>query len=208
MGGLNSGGHNHNGRPVLEQCPCLRIGDLKRIGLLNFGAKASGCIGSFARVDFSTDYDDGIVLVMTDLRSSPGQSHSEFLGFQTRHLRTFGGFQAYFVCPGCSDLFTKLCFFRWRYRCRRCHRLQYLSQRQRSHDRTIERARRMEAKLTGLPPDVCTGLDGTPPRPKGMHRVTYEKIVTEFRRAEAAFYCSIPKRIRSAVMEIDRLKFR
>ena len=62
--------------------------------------------------------------------------------------------------------------------CHHCYDLAYPSQREASHDRKARRADKIRARLGWEP-----GLWGLPgERPKGMHRETYDRLVSEVER--------------------------
>ena len=88
----------------------------------------------------------------------------------------FGGSRAWFLCParGCGRrvaiLYSGVIFA-----CRKCHRLIYQCQKQRVWERAMSRARKIRMKLGGSP-DVTEWF---PPKPKGMHWSTYERLRLE-----------------------------
>lgn len=180
MGGYNSGGHNHRGRPTVEQCRRLSIKEIKPAGILQPGTKAVWNIADDIHVDLST-YEGQIVLKVTDSRQQPSRVYSKFVGVE-KHRRPFGGFQHYFACPDCGRRCTCLFFYSCHFACRRCYRLPYQSQRLRTCFRLQAKARKVEALLSGESLDDCTGLD-IPPKPKGMHTTTYERLILAIERA-------------------------
>jgi hypothetical protein len=54
------------------------------------------------------------------------------------------------------------------------------SQREQPHDRALSRLQGLNIKLGGI---GCT-LDGMPPKPKGMHQRTYQRIAARYERLE------------------------
>jgi hypothetical protein len=60
--------------------------------------------------------------------------------------------------------------------CRHCRQLAYESQREQPHDRALSRLQDLNIKLGG---EGCT-LDGMPPKPKGMHQRTYQRIASRY----------------------------
>lgn len=84
----------------------------------------------------------------------------------------YGGTSPYFVCPHCSRSVWHIYMSGGANACRHCLRLTYESRRSRSYDRLAETVHRLRMKLGGDP-----GFDSIiAPRPKGMHRRTYERM--------------------------------
>jgi len=90
----------------------------------------------------------------------------------------FGGSRPYFVCPGivngiaCGHRVTKLHGAGTYFLCRHCYRLAYASQREDRYDRALRRANEIRMQLGGEPGTASV----FPPRPKGMHHRTYERL--------------------------------
>jgi hypothetical protein len=190
MGGYNSGGHNGRGCPTVDQCTRLRLQELKRCGLLRPGASGTASMG---RLVFEIRaHDDSLILTLARRGAPPGPA--KFVGIE-KHARAFGGFQGYFVCPDCQRRYTTLLLLGERVSCRKCCRLPYQSQRSRGFDRVLTKARKAEAFLRGISPDECIGMD-PPPRPKGMHRATYRRLIQPIRRASEAFLQEAHRRLR------------
>ncbi|HET8629898.1 MAG TPA: hypothetical protein VFL91_20955, partial [Thermomicrobiales bacterium] len=95
----------------------------------------------------------------------------------------YGGRRPWFVCPGCGRRAAVLYLGGAGWRCRRCERLVYRSQRQGQHDRALTKARRLRARLGG----GAGPLAPFPPRPRGMHRATYARLRREAAAAEAVY---------------------
>ena len=96
----------------------------------------------------------------------------------------FGGQRSWFLCParGCGRRSATLYGGRV-YACRRCYGLAYPSQRQNLSDRASERAERILERLGWA--NMATIFDSAPPRRKGMHARTYQRLAAQF---EAARY--------------------
>ena len=97
----------------------------------------------------------------------------------------FGGWRAYFVCPGvkngreCRRRVSKLYGGGRYFLCRHCYSLAYASQSEAPHDRLLRRANKRKIALGGTP-----GSRSLPPKPKGMHQRTYERHLAEIAAAE------------------------
>jgi len=76
--------------------------------------------------------------------------------------------------------------------CRQCHQLVYDSRRLERHDRTLIKAQAIRMKLGGS----GSMADFFPPKPKGMHNRTHERLRME---AEAADERSWPPFLKTAV---------
>jgi hypothetical protein len=85
----------------------------------------------------------------------------------------FGGSRPWFRCPasGCGRRVAIL-YGGEIFACRHCYRLAYQSQREAPHGRALSRAQAVRVKLGGSP----SLAEPFPPKPKGMHRRTYERL--------------------------------
>lgn len=89
----------------------------------------------------------------------------------------FNGKRYWFICPihGCKKRVDKLYLKDEIFGCRTCHKLLYPSQNCSKFNLPLYKLRRIEKKLKG------EGVWGyPPPRPKGMHRNTYEQLSKEY----------------------------
>lgn len=100
----------------------------------------------------------------------------------------FGGMRPYFLCPGgiggrwCSRRVTKLYLGPRGFLCRHCYDLAYESQCEAWDLRLARQARKHRAALGGS----LEAGSAVPPKPKGMHRRTYERHLEEIEKAEDA----------------------
>ncbi|MBU0753279.1 MAG: hypothetical protein KJ787_10770 [Gammaproteobacteria bacterium] len=97
----------------------------------------------------------------------------------------YGGRRAWFVCNriGCCRKVAVLYETPKGFRCRHCARVIYRSTREREYDRMLRRARKSRAAVGG----GNNLLEPLPERPKGMHWVTYDRLL----RSEAALWGEI-----------------
>jgi hypothetical protein len=107
----------------------------------------------------------------------------------------YGGSRPWLLCPNCRRRAGKLYLPLGgrHFLCRRCYDLAYHSQWEEPWWRAKRRAGKLWQRLGGDPDD-----DFIPPRPKGMHRRTYDRLIAEAERAEdlvgAAIAASMSKR--------------
>ena len=93
-----------------------------------------------------------------------------------------GGHRAWFLCPGCDRRIAAL-YFAKQFRCRHCHDLRYASQRDTPRFRAISRIQRTRKKLGGSE----NLLQPLPSRPRYMHALTYERLLSEEAEAWQAY---------------------
>ena len=101
----------------------------------------------------------------------------------------FGGRQPFFLCPECGGRVRFLYLAKQRFLCRGCARLNYRSQ-QRTKGSTaafdvgLEYARKALSPPS-VPLSAIDFCDWTPPRPRYMHRTTYQKRLKRFLKYRA-----------------------
>ncbi len=95
------------------------------------------------------------------------------LAFTSCHL---GGQRTWFLCPsdGCGRRVAIL-YGGAMFACRQCFQLAYPSQRERAETRAIHRADKIRERL-GWEPGIINGMG---PKPKGMHRDTFEQLTAQ-----------------------------
>jgi len=97
----------------------------------------------------------------------------------------------YFLCPFCNKRIRFLYLHQLHFKCRTCAKLNYYSQQVTKG--TVALAYRMERIIkTHFKIDVnMAPMDlhvFTPPRPKGMHKKTYYKLLLELRDVQEEYY--------------------
>lgn len=188
MGGHGSGGHSSKGRRIVESQYWLDASNLKRRGLFKTGnvshlfwKRSDGTPGPSVQV---LGGEEGISLSYAWRRGdAPWQRHEESIALCHRE-RHFGGTETYFLCPKCGRTVKRLYAGGVRYLCRTCHNLVHASTQERPGDRASRRNRKLRRRLGA---DIGLG-DFIGPKPKRMHRRTFERISEEIHAAEAEVY--------------------
>jgi hypothetical protein len=196
------------GRTTCESCTSIDVRQWQRKGLLYPGQQFSWSwtrggepVGNITvRVEA-----DAVILSYRSCRSGS----SEWKSIQQRvPIRLtachFGGVRPWFVCPAycngryCGRRAAILYCAGELFACRRCHDLSYGSQQQMALDRGLEQARKIRMRLGG----GADLLEPFPPRPKGMHWRTFQRLVASIRMAPFAALTTTPyfKRSTSTVV--------
>ncbi len=187
MGGPGSGGWNRTGRGTVEAHPALEAGHLRRAGALQGGWRGV----------WAWRQEDGVWAIVAVLggrdrlrvlrraragEGDPGWPVEEEVVVPVEWRPCpFGGERPFLLCPACRRPALKLPLAAGHFRCRRCHGLAHAARREGERGRALRRARRLR-RLLG-----ASGPAGSPvPRPKGMHRRTYERLARRVRELEAA----------------------
>jgi hypothetical protein len=196
------GGYGSGRKGKVESYRSLDVGQLKKAGCLQPGFRggwewrAEGEPVPSIRLRATADQ-----LILNYKVRSDGEDWTD-VEEAVRLARSpcrFGGWRAYFVCPGvkngrpCRRRVSKLYGGRY-FLCRHCYDLAYASQSEDPYSRLLRRANKRKIALGGTP-----GLYSLPPRPKGMHQRTYERHLAEIAAAEdqgdlAFFLMGLPPR--------------
>lgn len=188
MGGLGSGGHNSKGRRIVEGQYRLDASDLKRRGSMSAGTVShlywkgsGGQNGPSIKVIGGTDV---ITLEYAWRRGDgPWQQHSETVALD-RVARHFGGEEFYFFCPRCALRVKRIYGGGVRYLCRTCHGLVHASTQERPGNRATRKNQKLRRRIGA---EIGLG-DWIGPKPKGMHRKTFEEISARIHAAESEVY--------------------
>jgi len=181
MGGVGSGEYTRldEGKLIADRLPQINSTQLFRKGTIwlednSYRAEEEG-------FDFS--YNDSV--------TRGGRERIE-LEWTECH---YGGYRPWFLCPGgvktrndqCNKRVGVLYYHSGvnRYRCRHCLDLSYLSQRTDKRGQAVIRAQKKRWLLSKFF-NGC--FDEIPPRPRGMHLKTYERLVREIREDEELAY--------------------
>jgi hypothetical protein len=176
MGGYGSG-RRYGGRDTTADYLRMDVRFMERQGYLRVF-----CGGSLywsrrgervASINFRTESDRIVLSYRNRARGDEWES-LEYSVLLDRTPCHYGGFRSWFLCParGCGRR-TATLFGGRIFACRRCYELAYESQRQSRRDRAAERAEKILKRLRA---EEYTIFDSLPPRPKGMHRRTYERL--------------------------------
>ena len=174
MGGPGSGRRQRYARQTTDGHLALDIAVLGRRGSLQPGRSGTVSwsrdgqpIGSVTVIGLP----DGIRLSYR-VRTGEGawEVVDEVVGFLVS-ATTFGSGRRWFACPACARR-CRILYGGVRFRCRHCNRLRYESQFENRAQRANRRARKTRRRLGGT---ECLMAE-FPPRPRGMHRATYERL--------------------------------
>jgi len=174
MGGIGSGRISWGGPPKCEEYRQIDLAWLRRHGMLE--------LGRISTIDWSRD---GRPTGNMGILSLPGaiqlvyrvrdtgeewQDVSERIPLAETDT-AFGGRRQWFQCPTCRRR-CRVLYCRRLFRCRICHGLSYASQFETPHFRVLSRAQKLRKRLGGSS-DVSEAF---PPKPRGMHWRTYERL--------------------------------
>ena len=100
----------------------------------------------------------------------------------------FGGRRQWFICLKCGRR-CRILYGGRRFRCRRCHRLSYSSQAECRADRATRAMFKIVRRLD--PEENCNDL---PPKPKGMHLRTYNRLLDRYEKYDQQWSCETMRR--------------
>jgi hypothetical protein len=156
----------------------LDAASLRRMGALTAGACAwqqwtngrGEIVGSIRTV---TNANRDTLTLIYSIRQ-PGaawQPIREDVGLEPTPCH-YGGERLWLTCPGCQSRRRVLFCVHGQFRCRECHNLAYTSTREDPQARSACRIAALHRRLGAARCD----LSAIPPRPKGMHQPTYDRI--------------------------------
>lgn len=189
MGGFGSGRRSGSGRDTVESCLALDVNELSRRGCLD-----AGWIGrwswsrdekEFASIGLRAERTRLHLLYRVQVGGGAWEEVAEAVDI-VRIPCHLGGWRAYFVCPGvvrgvaCGRRVVRLYGPGRYFLCRHCCRLAHASQGEGRWDRALRRVAKAHRRL-----DDAGGRGAPlPPRPKGMWRRTYERLLARIRDSE------------------------
>lgn len=196
MGGRGSGRRNSYGAiaAMCHEQHALDIAWLKRKKLLiperwssvrwSQGGRQSGSI----RIEALSPQSVRLVY-RTRVFGGEWQDVSEIMPI-VETAKNFGGRRQWFRCLSCGEC-ARILYGGMHFRCRRCHALRYDSQYESALERIASRCHKIRDRLGHRGP-----LDEPfPPKPKGMHRTTYERLREEEERLQRSWYSGLARKL-------------
>lgn len=186
MGGCGSGGWNRTARSTTADLRRISVHTLLRDRVLDGPCSVTlGWSRGGERVASIGIYGGRDKIHMHYKQQSAGESEwrqvAEDIRIDWRPNR-YGGGTPSFVCPRCQRHVLHIYLYGGRNVCRHCARLTYESRRSRTYDRLAETVHRLRTQLGGE-----AGFDSfIAPRPKGMHRATYQRTCERIHALERA----------------------
>jgi hypothetical protein len=176
MGGFGSG-YWGSRRATVEEMKRIDLAWLRSKGILNAGIPTTlhwSCGGEEIGTIGIRPQSNGLRLKYRT-RPDEGEWHTidELVPFVWTPTQ-FGGMRQWFTCLACARK-CRILYGGARFRCRRCYRLRYASQAETRADRAT---RGMFKIVRRLDPD--TRYNDLPPKPKGMHWCTYERLAERY----------------------------
>lgn len=201
MGGYGSGRwYRWDAHPMVEDSLTLDLGHLLRQGTIRPWQHVQGVLNwTFQR--------DGKVVASIGYAASLLDSDSGWLRLRYRHndvpkectiqmtttVPNYGGLRWWFICPLSGDRVAKLHLPNGAsiFGSRKVHGLAYRSQRESQPDRMAEKAHSLRQKIGGIP-----GFgELMPPKPKGMHWTTFQRIQNEICYLEDASMAAMARKL-------------
>lgn len=205
MGGFGSGRKPSACRPLVETA--FRV-DLRPL----FAAARSGRFGGSIRP--LPPHGDAFVVCVADFERQRldldaainGEIVSATLALDASRL-PWGGLRWYVLCPreGCeARRRAEIIYVTPRgWACRRCASVVYACRTLDRPARAGRRAARIRARLGAARPEAV--LEAPPPRPRWMHRTTYERVLRETAEKATEWAAALPARQTQLVALASRL---
>ena len=192
------GGYRWFGKPTTAGCLRLDVRALRRARVLMPGVGGSWVwtdkdtgeqLSAISYVMSGSMERDQVGLVELRYRLTGGGEHVYCPLDVTWTICNYGGERPWFGCPGCGKRVAILFLAGGHFRCRTCHGLVYASQHEDRGSRLIGKAQRIRTERLHARFD-----DEYPPRPKGMHRTTHERLVAEANAADRESWSEVARR--------------
>lgn len=175
MGGMGSGNRWRYGtRDTCESSLRIDIRYMRTMGLLTPGRQGTLSWSRGGETTSWINYRCHEATLELDYKTRPAGGDwspvTEHISIE-QAAQPFGGARRYFRCPRCHRRCLVLYGGSY-FRCRKCQNLAYASQNHDACDQASENARKIRRRLG----DDGNFDDPFPPKPKGMHWRTYEKL--------------------------------
>ncbi len=203
MGGTGSGRRwSWDKKDTVESCRHIDVRRLQRDGVLKPGYRWNWAWWDYEGNKTSDvsiySYEDKIRLVYT---IDPNTDSAEKIDYCIPISYTdcnYGGSRPWFICPaeGCGRRVAFLYFKDKHFLCRHCHELSYISRQENDYMRLLSKAQKIRVKLGGS----GNTSDLFPPKPKHMHRKTYEVLQEKSLNAQYASWDAASKRLGVSIL--------
>jgi hypothetical protein len=179
MGGSGSG--RQATKACMDELPALDIGPLNRGGLLKRGTQFASQwtnAGADISIQVAVRHDGAVIDQHVGACDARRHSIRYTVPIEWRPCR-FGGQRPWWHCPvvECGRRVAVL-YAGSLLACRHCYALAYRTQRESADGRALTRAEAIRRRL-GWQPGI---VNGHGPRPKGMHRTTFEALLAKHER--------------------------
>lgn len=202
MGGFGSGSRQ-GGKGTISDMWALDVRRLRRDGLLTLGRSFEWHWSRNEKVVASINVRTEAERVILNYRSRTcgGEwktvEYAVYLEWTSCNL---GGRRAWFLCPavGCGRR-AAILFGGAIFACRHCHKLAYACQRETDDERAARRADAIRRRLrwqAGI-------LNGEGSKPKGMHWLTFERLLAEHKDFVNASLAGMMKRFKMKFPCVD-----
>ena len=179
MGGLGSGNHWRYGtRSTCEASSRIDLRFMRKAGLLKTGTRGTLSWSRGGEKNGSIQYRVHPHSLELDYKTRPyggvWTPVTDQIALDSKE-QPFGGTRLFMICPRCH----KRCLVLYGgsyFRCRKCSNLAYASQNEAISSYNSNKARQIRQRLG------CNGGidDPFPPKPKGMHWATYERLENQY----------------------------
>ena len=151
--------------------------------------------------------DDAVKLTYTSRPGTEDAREVKYAVALTWTPCTYGGRRPWFICCGvvkgrpCGRRVAKLYAGGTYFLCRHCYDLTYQSCRESPMDRARERAQDIRLRLGGS----ASLVEPLPPKPKGMHRRTYDRLCNEAVQAELESWVGLQSWLERSDARVSRI---
>ena len=183
MGGSGSGNwYRFDSKTLAENCLSIDVRQLSRKGCLEPGQRHSWKWSDGSNIVIETK-PEAIELFYGISRNEQPREDVHIEVPLSWSSCNYGGKRPWFICPGkgCGRRVAKLYSMHGYFLCRHCHDLVYSSQREGKETRLMYKAQRIYRRLGVHDRDDPYSTS----RPKGMHHLTYDRLVEKAQELES-----------------------